>query len=72
MDDVFIYVIDLPTSINEMVVPCVDGYTIYISSRLSKAEQESAYLHAITHIQNGDFEDVYDVQKVELQAHKEE
>lgn len=70
MDDVFTYIVDLP--VDEMVVPCEDGYTVYISGRLSKSEQEQAYLHAIRHINSGDFDSVYDVQKVELKAHEGE
>ena len=69
MDDVFTYIVDLP--VDEMVVPCADGYTVYISGRLSQEEQKQAYLHAIRHINNGDFDKVYDVQKVELIAHKD-
>lgn len=72
MDDVFTYVTELPTSVNEMVVPCADGFTVYINSRLSQVEQQSAYLHAIRHIKNGDFDDTYDIQKIELTAHKKE
>lgn len=71
MDDVFTYIVDLPTSVNEMVVPCADGFTVYINGKLSQIEQQSAYLHAVKHIQNGDFNEIYDIQKIELKAHRE-
>jgi len=70
MDNVFVYLIDMPIATKEMITPCADGYTVYINARLSKAQQQSAYLHAMRHIKNKDFED-YDVQKVELRAHQE-
>lgn len=70
MDNVFVYLIDMPIATKEMITPCADGYTVYINARLSKTQQQSAYLHAMTHIRNNDFED-YDVQKVELRAHQE-
>jgi len=70
MDDIFTYLIDMPLATKEMIVPCNDGYTIYINARLSYLEQQNAYRHAMTHIRNHDFES-YDVQKIELKAHKE-
>ena len=68
MDDVFIYLIDLPARINEAVTPCLDGYTIYINQNLSKDKQLSAYAHALKHIANNDFNRP-DTQLVELEAH---
>lgn len=69
MDDVFVYYVDLPSGINEMVTPCLDGYTIYIDARLDNKEREKAYRHALFHIQSNDFEED-DVQTIELRAHK--
>lgn len=51
MVDVFIYIVDIPVS--EMVVPCLEGYTVYIDVKLSYEEQLDAYRHAMKHI-NGD------------------
>lgn len=69
-DDVFIYLIDLPAKINEAVTPCLDGYTIYINRNLSKDSQLKAYLHALHHIMNKDFERS-DIQQIESEAHEQ-
>ena len=71
MDDIFVYIIDLPDQINEMVTPCCDGYTVYINAKLSHQERVRAYQHAVKHIEHGDF-DREDVQEIEYQTHKEE
>lgn len=55
MDDVYIYFVNLPCNVNEMVVPCCDGYTVYIDVKLSYDEKIEAYRHAIEHINNDDF-----------------
>ena len=69
MDSVFIYLVDLPVDITEMVCPCCDGYTIYLNSRLSQSAQEKSFRHAMWHIEHNDFEKD-DVQMIELLAHK--
>lgn len=53
MDNIFVYIVDLP--VNEMVVPCLDGYTVYIDVKLSYAEQIESYRHAMSHIINDDW-----------------
>lgn len=45
-----------------------DSYTIFIESRLCKEEQNDAFLHAIKHILENDFEKT-DVNSIELDAH---
>ncbi len=45
-----------------------DSYTIFIDSRLCKEEQNNAFLHAIKHILQNDF-DKTDVNLIELEAH---
>lgn len=67
MDRIYIYLIDLPTKIHEMVTPCADGYTIYINARLSQTGMIEAYDHAIFHINHHDFEKE-DVQSIEETA----
>lgn len=67
-DDLFIYYVKLPNNINEMVTPCIGGYTIYIDERLDKTSRIKAYMHAIKHIINNDFEKD-DVQEIENTAH---
>lgn len=71
MDDVFVYYVELPLATKEMVTPCADGYTVYINSRCSAQQQRKAYIHALKHIKNHDFESS-DVQKIELTAHRRE
>lgn len=45
-----------------------DSYTIFIDNRLCKEEQNDAFLHAIKHILQNDF-DKTDVNLIELEAH---
>ena len=69
MDEcVFTYIIDLPESVNEMVTPCADGYTVYLNAKLSYHARVRAYEHALRHISHHDFEK-YDVQLIEADAH---
>ena len=67
--DIYIYMVSLPTGINEAVTPCADGYTIYLSDKLSAEKRMEAYEHAMKHINNLDFEK-YDVQEIEAEAHR--
>ena len=69
MDDVFVYLIDMPSNIRESVVPCLDGYTIYIDKNISQTEQEKAYRHALEHIENKDFEKEC-ADEIESERHK--
>ncbi len=71
MNDTFVYFASLPAGVDEIVVPCLDGFTVYIDENLSLDRQKKAYTHALEHIANGDFD--YDntasVHEVELKAH---
>lgn len=69
MVDTFTYITKLPHGVNEIVTPCLEGYTIYINESLSDASRVSAYDHAMRHIKEKDFEK-YDVQGMEMMAHK--
>lgn len=71
MDNIYVYVVDMPTSATEMVMPCCGGYTIYLNARKSIDERVKAYRHALKHIENNDFEKA-DVQEIESEAHREE
>ena len=67
--DVFVYRVELPAGVNEMITPCEDGYTLYIDSRLSDEEALEKYRHAVEeHVAGRDFEK-YDVQQIEHEAH---
>lgn len=72
MIDVFIYAVDLPRGVHEMVTPCTceDGYTIYVDIKDDKQSRLNHLLHAVRHISHGDFEK-NDVQQIEAEAHKE-
>lgn len=61
---------DMP--VNEMIAPCADGYTVYINAKLDREHQVKAYEHALSHIENGDFDinNIDDVQQIEARAHK--
>lgn len=69
MENVFVYLIDMPGKIRESVVPCVDGYTVYIDNKISQPEQEKAYLHAMAHIAENDFEKE-SADEIEAERHK--
>lgn len=66
---VFVYHIPLPDGVHEIVLPCLDGHTVYIDNQLSYEAQIEAYRHAIKHIKNRDFEKP-DVQEIEADAHE--
>lgn len=68
MDSIFTYFVKLPPGIDEVVMPCLDGYTVYIDANLSEQKQLEAYAHAMHHIRNHDFERA-DVQEIESEAH---
>lgn len=69
MDNIFVYFADFPPHIHEIVLPCLDGYTVYINASLSHSEQVTAYLHALSHIVNRDFEKESGVQEIEYLRH---
>ena len=69
MVDIFVYFTRLPHGVPEMVVPCADGYTIYISDQLTPERQRDKYAHAMHHILNGDHDACGDVQQIESEAH---
>ena len=72
MNNVYVYLADLPPHIREIVTPCFDGYTVYIDAGLSQDEQEDAYSHALAHIEAGDFEKESGVQEIEFDRHNAE
>lgn len=71
-DDVFVQILDLPTTTKEAVTYNEDGsYTIFINARMSFDNQVQAYDHALRHIKNNDF-GKDDVQTIEYIAHSQE
>lgn len=69
MDNVYTYFADLPPKFNEIVVPCADGYTIYIDERLDRSQRIKAYFHALYHIKHNDFDSDLDADSIEKRAH---
>ena len=69
MDDIFVYVVNLPPKIAEMVTPCDGGYTIYIDEKLSQHGRLEAYKHALGHICKSDFGKKDDVNSIETKNH---
>lgn len=53
-DDIYVYLVDLPTAVPEMIAPCAGGYTIYLNAKLSYQDRVKAYLHAIGHVARND------------------
>ena len=69
MDDVYVYFIQFEShKVHEFVVPCPDGYTVYIDEDLDQASREAAYAHAMEHIRAQDWE-MDSVQEIEARAH---
>ena len=68
MDDIYVYIVDMPTTAAEMIMPCPGGYTIYLNAKLSYQERLKAYLHALGHVERNDWEKE-DVQLIEAEAH---
>lgn len=66
---IFTYIVSLPSGVNEAVMACADGYTIYINEDLSSIGRKKAFVHAMKHIDRNDF---YrgDVQQIEAEAHQ--
>lgn len=68
MDDIYVYIVDMPTTASEMIMPCSCGFTIYLNAKLSYQDRVKAYLHAMKHIERNDWEK-HDIQEIEKEAH---
>lgn len=71
-DDIYVYYINIPGNVNEMVTPCFGGYTVYIDKNLDQAHQMKAYQHAMRHIKRGDFDRREKATVIEFHAHQQE
>lgn len=64
---------DLPCTVRGFTVYCYDEgqayFTIIINSRMSADMQCKAYDHEISHIDNGDFECMHEVNALEYSRH---
>ena len=71
MDDIYVYIVDLKSSVPEMVTQNPDGtYTVILNARYSYEHRIESYLHACRHIEHNDFER-HNVQEIETDAHKQ-
>ena len=71
MDDIYVYIVDLKSSVPEMVTQNPDGsYTVILNARYSYERQRESYRHACRHIERCDFERM-EVQEIETDAHKQ-
>ena len=68
MDEIYTYIVTLPIGVDELVVPCADGYTVYLADRLDSFALREKYEHAVTHIRRKDWEKA-DVREIEGGAH---
>lgn len=70
-NDIYIYFTELPKGIDECVISCCGGYTIWIDRRLSDKRKRDALDHAMHHIKNGDLDYNCErsVQQIEFEAH---
>ena len=70
LEVVNVKIIDMDTGVPEQVVKNHDGsYTVFINARYATEAQKKAYIHAIGHIEDGDFEKE-NVQEIEREAHR--
>lgn len=70
MDDIYLYRIKMPRNQKEIVLPCLNGYTVYINESLDENQAVKAYNHAIDHIRKNDCDGRGDVQEIEYAAHR--
>ncbi|MGN1381196.1 MAG: hypothetical protein ACI4W2_00120 [Eubacterium sp.] len=69
--EIYLYRVKMNHKINEIVLPCIDGYTVYIDDSLDDVHALKAYRHALTHIHRGDCDVVQDVNRIEYEAHRD-
>lgn len=69
VDDIYVYLVDLPGNTREAVLPCDGGYTVYIDKKLPDHKVREAFDHAVGHVIHGDWQKD-SVQKIEEAAHE--
>lgn len=70
MEIVQVIIIDMEGPVKGLTVRNNDdSYTILINARLSDVMQREVYDHEIAHIDNGDFDCIYDVNTLEAIRH---
>lgn len=70
--DIYVYFVHMPPKTYEIVLPCLDGYTVYIDESLDQQARLSRYRHAVKHIMDLDFEKQSgSVQRIESEKHNQ-
>lgn len=67
LDDLFVRLVP-NLSVNEMITPCENGYSVYIKEDLPEEKKIEALYHAYIHKKSNDFENI-DIQDIESRAH---
>lgn len=67
LDDLFVRIVP-NLSVNEMITPCENGYSVYIKEELPEEKKVEALYHAYVHKKNNDFTR-NDIQDIEARAH---
>ncbi len=71
-DKTSVHIADMPIALKAMTRKNPDGSsTIVINSRHCHEQNKKAYLHEITHLENGDFDQPQNVGQLEAARHKE-
>ena len=70
IDGVYVYCVDLPDGVNEMVTPCEDGYTVYIDAKQTREGMRESYDHAMKHIRERDHDKNITADEIEAEARK--
>lgn len=70
MEIIQVFLVDLPAKMGGLTVKNSDGsYTVFINAGLSSFAQCEAYDHEIAHINNHDYDHIYDVSDIEWARH---
>lgn len=67
LDDLFVRIVP-NLSVNEMITPCENGYSVYIKEELPEEKKVEALYHAYVHKKSNDFGNI-DIQDIESRAH---
>ena len=69
MEVIQVFLVDMPCVKAMTIKNSDDSYTILINAGLSHEMQCEAYDHEMEHINNGDFDQIYDVGELEMIRH---
>lgn len=67
LDDLFVRIVP-NLSVNEMITPCENEYSVYIKEELPEEKKIEALYHAYVHKKSNDFGKC-DIQDIEAKAH---